>query len=114
MVVDRLASGLNQENVSAADGFFQRNGSFAVSEGLDCSLAHGQPQLVAHSLGKITIGVTAEDLDVFVSTHRNIPHSFSIFLTMALSWIYILIINPNLKKSNTKAKEIRQKNNWKR
>jgi hypothetical protein len=71
MVVYGLTGGLDQKNVTATDGFFQRDGSFAVGEGLDSALANGNPQFGADGLCKIGIGVTGENLDVVVGDHRK-------------------------------------------
>ena len=79
IVIDGLAGGLDQKNVSATDGFFQRNGSFAVSKGLNSAFAHGNPKLVAYGLCEFGVGITAEDLDVVVSVHQYIPHSLSYY-----------------------------------
>ena len=80
VVIDGLAGGLNQENVGAADGLLQGNGSFAVGKSLHNTLAHGQAQLLADGLSKLLVGVAAENLDIIsVCGHCKKPH-FNLFL----------------------------------
>ena len=75
MVVNRLAGGLDQKNVGATNGFFQRNGSFTVGKGLDGAFAQVNAQLLANRFGKFGIGVTAENFYIIsVSYHLEIPH----------------------------------------
>ena len=74
VVVDRLAGRLDQEYIAAADRFIDRQGNLAVSKGGHGAVAQRQPQLAADALGKRTVCVRAEHLDVFtVRNHMKLP-----------------------------------------
>ena len=77
MVIDGLAGGLNEKNVSATDGFFQGYGSLTVSECTNGTLTQLDSKLLADRLGKGGVGVAAKYLDVItVCNHQNIPRLF--------------------------------------
>jgi len=76
VIIDGFAGGLDQENIAATDGLFQRNGGLAVGEGLDSALAQRHPQFGADGFSKFGVGVAGENLDVVVCDHRKIPHSY--------------------------------------
>ncbi len=74
VVVDGLAGGLDDEHVASAHRLVDADGNLAVCKLVDRAVAHRQPQLAAHALGKRTVCVRTEDLDVFtVRNHMKLP-----------------------------------------
>jgi hypothetical protein len=85
MIVNGLAGGLDQENVTATDGLMQRNGSFAISEGLNSALAQGNTQFLTNCLGKFGVGVTTEYLNIFaVCNHLKNTSLYSFCIIMPI------------------------------
>jgi hypothetical protein len=80
MVVNGLAGGLNKEYVSAADGFFQRDGSLTVSKSTNGTLTQLDTELIADCLCEGRIGIAAKNLDVItICNHRKYTSLISIF-----------------------------------
>ena len=77
VIVYRLAGGLNQEYIRAADSFNQGNGSFAVGKGLDLALSELDTQLFADGFCEFGIGIAAENLDTLsIRDHQEKPHFY--------------------------------------
>ena len=65
VVVDRLAGGLDQKHVAAANGFIHGDGDFAVREALDLHFTELHADDLADVLCQLGVGIAGEDLDVF-------------------------------------------------
>ena len=74
MVVDRLAGGLNQKHIRAADSLDEGDGSLAIGKMLHIRVAQLDPKLLADGLSEFGVGVATENLNVFtVRNHQMIP-----------------------------------------
>ena len=75
-VIDRLAGGVDEEHVAAADSLIQGDGHFAVGEGLDLGLAQLGADDLADLLCQSGVGVTGEHLDVLAMRNHFLHTRF--------------------------------------
>ena len=87
-VIDRLAGGVDEKHIAAADALIQRDRGLAVRKGFDLCLAQLDADELADLLCQCGVGVAGEDLDVLaVRNHDVKPLAFcplwNIFSTAA-------------------------------
>ena len=88
-VVDRLAGGIDEEHVAAADGLIQGNAGLAVSEALDLRLAQLGADDLADLLRQSGVGVAGENFDVLaVRDHGETSSSFVIFYVNFFAYLF--------------------------
>jgi hypothetical protein len=75
MVIDRVAGGLHDKDVLAADGLRHGNGALAVGELGNGGIAELGVKLAADLFGQLGVGIAAEHFDFFaVCDHLFSPH----------------------------------------
>ena len=95
-VIDRLAGGVDEEHVAAADGLVQRDGRLAVGERLDLGLAELGAEDLADLGCKRRIGVASEQFDIlamrkhFLHTHflSDLKTSLVVFNGVGVRGVY--------------------------
>ena len=70
MKIDRMAAGLNDKNIRAADVFENLETRFAVAELTAFGAAARHAQVMADGLAKCGVSTAAENLELVVSQHE--------------------------------------------
>ena len=77
-VIDRLAGGVDEEHIAAADALIQGDRSLAVREGFDLRLAQLDADEPADLLCQCGVGVAGEDLDILAVRNHGVTLSLSV------------------------------------
>ena len=88
-VIDRLAGGVDEKHIAAADALIQRDRGLAVRKGFDLCLAQLDADELADLLCQCGVGVAGEDLDVLAVRNHCFHSPLVIFLCKSFYFSFL-------------------------